>query len=63
LETTGLSPQESMDILATADVKFIAVRGETGGKVCRKLQAAFKRNPGYSTFVAVCKILDGEEPS
>jgi hypothetical protein len=50
-----------MGILANAEVKLIAVRGETDGKVCRKYQAALKRNPGYSTFVAVCNILDGED--
>jgi hypothetical protein len=53
LETTGLSLQESMDILENAEVKLSAVRGETGEKVYRKFQAVLKRNPGYSTFMSV----------
>jgi hypothetical protein len=60
LETTGLSLEESIDILLNAEVK-LSVRGETGEKVYRKFQAVLKRNPGYSTFMAVCKILNGED--
>jgi hypothetical protein len=58
-ETTGISLQESMGILENAEVKLSAVRGETGEKDYRKFQAILKRNPGYSTFMAVLKILDG----
>jgi hypothetical protein len=61
LETTGLSLQESMDILENAEVKLSAIRGETGDKDYRKFQAVLKRNPGYSTFMAIRKILDGED--
>jgi hypothetical protein len=61
LETTGLSLQESMDILENAEVKLSAVRGETGEKVYTKFQAVLKRNPGYSIFMAVRKILDAED--
>jgi hypothetical protein len=61
LEITGLSVQECMDIFENAEVKLSAVRGETGEKVYRKFQAVWKRNPGYSTFMAVCKILDTED--
>jgi hypothetical protein len=50
-----------MDILENAEVKLSAVRGETGEKVYRKFQAVLKRNPGYSTFMSVCKILDRED--
>jgi hypothetical protein len=61
LETTVLSLQESMDILENAEVKLSAVRGDIGEKVVRKFQAVLKRNPGYSTFMAVHKILDGDD--
>jgi hypothetical protein len=61
LEATGLSLQESMDILDNAEVKLSAVRGETGEKIYRNFQAVLKRNPGYSTFMAILKILDGED--
>jgi hypothetical protein len=63
LETTGLSLQESMGILENAEVKLCAVRGEIGEKAYRKFKAVLKRNPGYSTFMAVGlgKILDGED--
>jgi hypothetical protein len=30
-------------------------------KLVRKFQAVLKRNSGYSTFMAVLKILDGED--
>jgi hypothetical protein len=36
LETTGLSLQESMDILENAEVKLGVVRRETGEKIYRK---------------------------
>jgi hypothetical protein len=39
-------------------VKLSGVQGETCEKVYRKFQAVLKRNPGYSTFMAVRKILD-----
>jgi hypothetical protein len=61
LETTGLSLQESMDILENAEVKLSAARGETGDKIYRKFQAVLKRNLGYSTFKVIRKILDGED--
>jgi hypothetical protein len=61
LETTGLSLQESIDILENAEVKLGAVRGEIGDKIYRKFQAVLKKNPGYSTFMTVCKILDTED--
>jgi hypothetical protein len=61
LETTGLSLQESMDILENAEVKLSAVLGETSKKVYRKFQAVLKRNPGYSTFMAVRRIFEGED--
>jgi hypothetical protein len=61
LETTGLSLQESMDILENAEVKLSAVQGETGKKVYRKFQAVLKRNPDYSTFIAVRRIFEGED--
>jgi hypothetical protein len=61
METAGLSLQESMDILENAEVKLSAVQGETGEKVYRKFQAVLKRNPAYSTFMALSKILDGED--
>jgi hypothetical protein len=61
LEPTGLSLQESMGILENAEMKLRAVRGETGEKVYRKFRAVLKRNLGYSTFMAVLKILDRED--
>jgi hypothetical protein len=61
LETTGLSLQESMGFLENAEVKLSAVRGKIGEKDYRKFQAVSKRNPGYSTFIAVLKILDIED--
>jgi hypothetical protein len=61
LETTGLSLHECMGILGNAEVKLSVVRGETGEKGYRKFQAVLKRNPGYSAFMAVRKILDGED--
>jgi hypothetical protein len=50
-----------MDILDDAEVKLSAVRGETGEKIYRKFQAVLKRNPGYSFFMVILKILDGED--
>jgi hypothetical protein len=60
-ETTGISLQESMDILENAEVKLNAVQRETGEKVYRKFQAVLKMNPGYSTSMSVHKILDRED--
>jgi hypothetical protein len=50
-----------MDILENAEVKVGAVWGEIGEKIYRKFQEVLKRNPGYSTFIAVRKILNGED--
>jgi hypothetical protein len=50
-----------MDILENAEVKLSAIRGETDDKDYRKFQAVLKRNPGYSTFMAIRKILDRED--
>jgi hypothetical protein len=61
LETTGLSLQESMDILEIAEMKCSVVRGTIGEKISGKFQAVLKRNPGYSTFFVICRIIDGED--
>jgi hypothetical protein len=29
--------------------------------VCTKLQAAVKRNPGFSTFTNVCQVLNADD--
>jgi hypothetical protein len=50
-----------LDILENAEVKLSAVRGETGEKIYRKFKAVLKRNPGHSTFMAVCKILNRQD--
>jgi hypothetical protein len=49
-----------MEILKNAEVKLSAIQGETGNKIYRKFKS-FKRHSGYSTFMAVNKILNGED--
>jgi hypothetical protein len=50
LETTGLSLQESTDILKNAIVELSVIWGVIGEKIYRKFQAVLKRNPGRSTL-------------
>ncbi|KAJ4451509.1 hypothetical protein ANN_02973 [Periplaneta americana] len=45
LESSGLSLQESMDILEDVKQKLSTVKGEVGINVSRKFQAVIDRNP------------------
>lgn len=61
LETVGLTLQVALGVIEECKATLSDVRGDIGQKVVNKLEAVLARNPGYKTFVNVCKILGGEE--